>query len=660
MSNATQANLPQHSAVTSKSLAQATQGTFNIPLIGELAAFTYQDAVKFPSLLLDDANSAYVYILRRTDKLDTEHNAPQPFYVGKGIKRRYAFHYYEAATTAKYAPSKNMRKIHTINKVGRDKVLIQIIPCHSSEYANDLEIKLIAHWGRSSNNSGCLTNLTDGGEGVSGLQMPEHVLELLREKARQPVLFNGKKYAGIKVAFQAHSPLEIANALEVDIESGYCTDYNTFKAWYHNWAKQGFFPEGFNYLDEDRPVYMENSRALIQEQTQANRMEGYKKAWNTRYAYPRYWVRGNAYHTISEAAAKESVGTESNLAALFRRMVSSNLFYQGYNLLDASGNKLFQESQQGLLDVARLKNAEFLIDLVSKPVLLNGILYENRMSAFGQSSHSENITYFAFTSQINRYIKAGVFPHGLNVPDASGAPTYPEIDPFLLRGRTLQHYYKVCNRLFPSMQSASLFYGLSHSVIHRYFTTWKKEAESAANPLAFPTGFNIYDSKTQQSLYPEMEIVDCRVPASGYLYLGKKFATLAQIDTYRKRARGVTSTLCQKRRKAYFETQAPLDSTLNVLGLDGTPLYPVDLSLKISTPIAAADGNGHRLHNAAKPVWIYHDSGWTRFDSHSAAYRALRCLQQKYKNEDSFTASIASQVKAGRRPDWLSLTDPEC
>ncbi|MGF6110399.1 hypothetical protein [Pseudomonas frederiksbergensis] len=645
-------------AMKSRTLVDSNKGYHQVPFIGELPTFNYLDAIKYPSLAMDDSVVDYVYILRRTDKTDGDTCAPQPFYVGMGSARRYAFHYYEAVTTAAYAAKRNRLKINVMNKVGRDEVLVQIVACPSFEYSKELEIKLIAHWGRKDKKTGCLTNLTEGGEGVRGLIMPEHVLEMLREKALQPVKFNGKVYAGIKVAFEEHSAIEIAQALQVDVVSGYCTSYATFKAWYHNWASQGIFPAGFNYINNDEPVFPEVSREEIQEQIRANRLEGYQKAWNTRYPYPRFMVKGKPYYTLAEAVEQEEVGTQSNLAALFRRMASRNLFYVGYNILDEQGNKLFEETAHGLLDVARLKASEFLIALTSKPLIVDGFLYDNRLQAFEQTAYSQRMGYGSFTSQINRYEEAGVFPIGLNVPDEGGAPIYPEIDPFLLSGSKLSRYYKVCNRLFPSMQSASFFYGLSRTGVHNYFTAWTKDAERLHEPKPFPKGFNVYDTKTQKAIYPEMEVVDSRVPASGYLYEGRFFKKLIDIDKHRGIEHKGTSALYIKRRNAYFKHRRPFDSLLNVLGWDGTPLYPVDLNLTLSKLIARADGTGYRLHNAANPVWILVENEWKAFDSKANAYRALPFLQKKYKNVDSFTSSVASQFKAGRQPEWIAFSEP--
>ncbi|WP_323144942.1 hypothetical protein [Massilia phyllosphaerae] len=630
-------------------------GHFLVPYIGELPAFLYPDVIKSSLLAIDDTVEEYVYVLRRPDRvLDGE---PEPFYVGKGVKRRFAFHYYQAAAKVDYATSSNKHKIHVIRKVDRNKVLIQIVPCHSENYAKELEIQLIKAWGRKNNNTGILTNMTDGGEGVSGLEMPEHVLKILSENAKQPVRFADKDYAGIKDAFTAHSAEQIAVAFDVSVDSGYCTDYGTFKAWYSYWAKKGYFPEGFNYIEEGRPIYLEISRNEIEEQIKANREAGYERAWTTKYSYPRYVVNGNRYYTLSQAAQQEDVGTPSNLAARFRRMTSLNHFSTGFNILNEEGNPLFEERSDSISQRARKQAGEFLTSFVAEPVMVDGVLYDTSMDAYAMYRHADVIDYGSFRAQIKRYKEAGVFPAGLNIPDEVGNPRYPEIDPFLISSGQLDSYVKVAGKLFPSMQMASLYYGLSHGAVHTYFKKWKQQADDPTHPTPFPKGFNVYDSRTQQPSYEEMQRVDPRVPHSGFLYNGKFFKTLIEIDAYRESAKNSASALYSKRRKAFFEKGKCFDPFLNVIGWDEMPLYPVTLDAKMSTVIARANGVGHRLHNAALAISVFDGITWVHFDSIAAAWRALPILQQKYASADSFTSSIAWFRKAGRLPDWLKLTD---
>lgn len=103
----------------------------------------------------------YVYIYRKPDGT--------PFYVGKGSGSREIYHLNEARKIN--SKDKNLLKINTIRKILKTGLepTIQIIDSNLPEnVAFDLEKFLIQEIGRVDLNTGPLTNLTDGGEGVSG------------------------------------------------------------------------------------------------------------------------------------------------------------------------------------------------------------------------------------------------------------------------------------------------------------------------------------------------------------------------------------------------------------------------------------------------------------------------------------------------------------
>jgi len=92
----------------------------------------------------------------------------KPFYVGKGTEQRYLDHFKEAITNK----TRNKYKTNTIKRILKEnkQVVIDIV------FTSDIESKcfeqekhLIAKYGRKDNKTGILTNLTDGGEGVSGV-----------------------------------------------------------------------------------------------------------------------------------------------------------------------------------------------------------------------------------------------------------------------------------------------------------------------------------------------------------------------------------------------------------------------------------------------------------------------------------------------------------
>ena len=131
-----------------------------------------------------------VYVLRRSDKEDPlELGAWQPLYFGKGQKdngRKFS-HRREALKLLKNPNAKNTnpiknRIIHKLWAQGLDYIEESYITDLTEEEALYYEKECIATYGRIDLGTGCLANLTDGGEGVCGIVYSEETRKLWSEQ----------------------------------------------------------------------------------------------------------------------------------------------------------------------------------------------------------------------------------------------------------------------------------------------------------------------------------------------------------------------------------------------------------------------------------------------------------------------------------------------
>ena len=95
-----------------------------------------------------------------------------PFYIGKGKSNRVSAHEKEtrAFNKGKTWNGINTLKINTINKIWNqsDQVFYQLDSWHdTSEIAGKREIELVEQYGKRINETGCLTNIRDGGDVLS-------------------------------------------------------------------------------------------------------------------------------------------------------------------------------------------------------------------------------------------------------------------------------------------------------------------------------------------------------------------------------------------------------------------------------------------------------------------------------------------------------------
>ena len=174
------------------------------------------------------ANNFYVYFLRRPDKPDQfEPEKSQPFYIGKGHNERFKEHR-RLATLLSGKPGRKPLRIGIIHKLWRlgldfeEDIAFKDL---TEQEAFEIEQDAINAYGRRDNNTGCLTNLTNGGEGISGyICTDEHKKNIskgnkgkvrtpeVRERISNSLLGNCPWNKGIP-----HSPetlINISNALK--------------------------------------------------------------------------------------------------------------------------------------------------------------------------------------------------------------------------------------------------------------------------------------------------------------------------------------------------------------------------------------------------------------------------------------------------------------
>lgn len=119
----------------------------------------------------------------------------EPFYVGKG-KHRGTSRFRDHLRLAMQEPEKgNRHKNYTICQILEAKQIpdFRIVFTADNESAVlQKEVELIKQYGRRDLGTGCLTNMTDGGDGTSGIIMSNE----LREKKRQRMSGQGNHMYG--------------------------------------------------------------------------------------------------------------------------------------------------------------------------------------------------------------------------------------------------------------------------------------------------------------------------------------------------------------------------------------------------------------------------------------------------------------------------------
>lgn len=132
----------------------------------------------------------------------------EPFYVGKGKDERHLAHLYECNLTS----NTNTHKSNTIRKIIRSGLTPLVLKVFESDIEDEAlaeEVRLIALYGRADLSKGPLTNMTDGGEGLSGALKSEETRKKL-SKASKAAWAKGKykeaKWDISKMVKAAHTP----------------------------------------------------------------------------------------------------------------------------------------------------------------------------------------------------------------------------------------------------------------------------------------------------------------------------------------------------------------------------------------------------------------------------------------------------------------------
>jgi hypothetical protein len=106
----------------------------------------------------------------------------KPFYIGKGKCRRINHHLQPKSL------SKSTIKSNTINKIIKDTgelpIHYKVFENLTFEESNIIEIEMIKHFGRIDNNTGILTNMTDGGEGFKNMVFSINTKKKMSESSK--------------------------------------------------------------------------------------------------------------------------------------------------------------------------------------------------------------------------------------------------------------------------------------------------------------------------------------------------------------------------------------------------------------------------------------------------------------------------------------------
>lgn len=107
----------------------------------------------------------------------------KPFYVGIGVKYRMTAHFTPYNLNKKSIKNNIVKSI--LNELNEYPIYYKIFNNLSKEEAINIEIDMIKYFGKIKNNSGILSNLTDGGEGIRNYNHSVTYVNSLKKKIYQ-------------------------------------------------------------------------------------------------------------------------------------------------------------------------------------------------------------------------------------------------------------------------------------------------------------------------------------------------------------------------------------------------------------------------------------------------------------------------------------------
>jgi group I intron endonuclease len=126
--------------------------------------YVYQDVTKPCKIHIEELGICFLY---------------EPFYIGKGKGERYKSHLLQYKLNIK---SHLSSKIKRLKSIGFEPHIEKIFQELTESQSFDFEKKLILKLGKRKDKTGPLVNITDGGEGVSGLKHSEESRKIMSYK----------------------------------------------------------------------------------------------------------------------------------------------------------------------------------------------------------------------------------------------------------------------------------------------------------------------------------------------------------------------------------------------------------------------------------------------------------------------------------------------